>query len=189
MESHSNALFHSRVVDYGDLLIIQRDLVPKHHKILHSPCNSQFHCIGNNTMRMQDYVVLSIYFSNAVVIVGDASEVRVLGHQIGFQCTVVQIELYFKFIQGQSHHCTSSWMLSSEYTPSLLLSGKLYRHVDSSLGCLEARTRRRLSREFRKGVERMCRILEEAENVRAPDANCFTRRMILRATSLRPGGC
>ena len=75
----------NEIANSGDLSIIQRDLIPKQHKILPSPCNPKFHDIENITMNMQDYIILSIYFPNIVTIFGDISEVRVLCLSIEFQ--------------------------------------------------------------------------------------------------------
>ena len=84
-EPHSNAPLFSGVVDSGDPSIIQQDLVPKHYKILPSPCNPKFHGIGNNATGVQGYVVLSIYLPNAAAISGNASEARVLCLPVEFQ--------------------------------------------------------------------------------------------------------
>jgi hypothetical protein len=82
---HSDASLSSGVVDPGDPSIIQRDLIPKQHKIFPSLCNPKFQSIGNNTMDVQCYVVLSMYFPNAAAISGDASEARVLCLPVEFQ--------------------------------------------------------------------------------------------------------
>ena len=85
VEPHSDAPLSSGVVDSGGPSIIQQDLVPKHHKILPSPCNPKFHGIGNNTTGVQGYVVLPMYLPNAAAIAGDASEARVLCLSVEFQ--------------------------------------------------------------------------------------------------------
>ena len=82
---HSEAPLSSGVVDSGGPSIIQRDLVPKYHKILPSPCNPKFHGIGNTTTDVQGYVVLPMYFPNAAAISGDAPEARFLCLPVEFQ--------------------------------------------------------------------------------------------------------
>jgi hypothetical protein len=85
MKPHSDAPLSSGVADSGGPSIIRRDLVPKHHKILPSPCNPKFHGIGNNTMDVQGYVVLPMYFPNTAAISGDTPEARVLCLPVEFQ--------------------------------------------------------------------------------------------------------
>jgi hypothetical protein len=85
MKPHGDAPLFSGVADSSGPSIIQRDLIPKQYEILPSPCNPKFQGIGNNTMDVQGYVVLSMYLPNADAIAGDASKARVLCFPVDFQ--------------------------------------------------------------------------------------------------------
>ena len=85
MKSHNNAFLFSEIANFEDSSIIQQDLIPQQHKILFLSCNLKFHDIENITMNMQDYIILSIYFSNAIIIFKNTLKARILYLSIEFQ--------------------------------------------------------------------------------------------------------
>ena len=84
-KSHSNISLSSEIANSKDLSIIQQDLISQQHKIFLSLYNLKFYDIENIIMNMQNYIILSIYFSNIVIIFKDASKIRILCLSIEFQ--------------------------------------------------------------------------------------------------------